>query len=114
MRRTLAHVLPVVWYFLARLVLFVLATVLLEVVGAGPVLALLGGLLISILLSYLLLRRLREPATTAVAQRMQARQERRAAHPDEDELFEDAAVDAGLDTEAAERAEIPDGRPDRP
>jgi hypothetical protein len=49
---------------------------------------------ISILLSYLLLRRLREPAAAAVGQRLEARQRRRAAHPDEDELFEDAVVDA--------------------
>jgi hypothetical protein len=84
----------VVTYFLARLVLFVLAVVVLGVVGAGPVLALFGGLVISVLLSYLLLGRLREPATAAVGERVRARQERRAAHPDEDELFEDAAVDA--------------------
>jgi uncharacterized protein DUF4229 len=87
-------VLPVVTYFLARLVLFVLSVVVLGLLGAGPVLALFGGLLISVLLSYLLLRRLREPATAVVAQRLQARQVRRTGHPDEDELFEDAAVDA--------------------
>jgi hypothetical protein len=90
-------VLPVVKYFLARLVLFVLAVVVLGLLGAGRVLALFGGLVISVMLSYVLLRRLRDPATAAVAERVQARQERRAAHPDEDELFEDAQVDAGLD-----------------
>jgi uncharacterized protein DUF4229 len=87
-------VLPVVTYFLARLVLFAVAVVVLGLLGAGPVLALFGGLLISVLLSYLLLSRLREPATAVVAQRMRARQERRTAHHDEDELFEDAAVDS--------------------
>jgi hypothetical protein len=86
----------VVTYFLARLALFVLAVVVLGLLGAGPVVALFGGLLISVLLSYLLLRRLREPATVAVAERLQARQERRAARPDEDELIEDAQVDAEL------------------
>jgi hypothetical protein len=91
------RVLPVVKYFLARLVLFVLAVVVLGLLGAGRVLALFGGLAISVMLSYVLLRRLRDPATAAIAERVQARQERRAAHPDEDELFEDAQVDAGLD-----------------
>ncbi len=91
------RVLPVVKYFLARLVLFVLAVVVLGLLGAGRVLALFGGLAISVILSYVLLRRLRDPATAAIAERVQARQERRAAHPDEDELFEDAQVDAGMD-----------------
>ena len=86
-------------YFLARLALFVLAVVVLGLLGAGLVLALFGGLLISVLLSYLLLGRLREPATAAVAQRMQARQERRAMHADEDELVEDAQADALRDGE---------------
>jgi hypothetical protein len=94
--RTLGRVLPVVRYFLARLVLFVLAVVVLGLVGAGPLLALFGGLLISVLLSYVLLRRLREPANAAVAERLRARQERRAAQPDEDELVEDAQVDDAL------------------
>jgi hypothetical protein len=89
-------VLLVVRYFLARLVLFVLAVVVLGLLGAGPVLALFGGLLISVLLSYLLLRRLREPANAAVAERLRARQERRAAQPDEDELIEDTQVDDAL------------------
>jgi hypothetical protein len=93
------RVLPVVKYFLARLVLFVLAVVVLGLLGAGRVLALFGGLVISVMLSYVLLRRLRDPATAAIAERVQARQERRAAHPDEDELFEDAQVDAGLDAD---------------
>jgi membrane protein implicated in regulation of membrane protease activity len=92
-------VLPVVTYFLARLALFVLAVVVLGLLGAGPVVAVFGGLLISVLLSYLLLRRLREAANVAVAERLQARQERRAAHPDEDELFEDAQDDALRDGE---------------
>jgi hypothetical protein len=94
--RTLGSVLPVVWYFLARLALFVLAVMVLGLLGAGQVVALFGGLLISLLLSYLLLRRLREPANAAVAERLQARQERRAARPDEDELIEDAQVDEEL------------------
>ena len=83
-------------YFLARLVLFVVVAAVLSLLGAGPVVALVGGLLISVLLSYVLLRRLRDPATAALAQRMQARSERRAPHPDEDALIEDAQVDEAL------------------
>jgi hypothetical protein len=83
-------------YFLARLALFVLAVVVLGLLGAGRVVALFGGLLISVLLSYLLLRRLRDPANAAIAERLQARQERRAAHLDEDELVEDTQVDNAL------------------
>jgi membrane protein implicated in regulation of membrane protease activity len=96
-------VLPVVRYFLARLALLVLAVAVLGLLGAGPVVALFGGLVISMLLSYLLLRRLRDPANAAIAERLQARQERRAAHPDEDELIEDSQVDDAL------RGELHDG-----
>jgi hypothetical protein len=96
-------VLLVVRYFLARLVLFVLAVVVLGLLGAGRVVALFGGLVISVLLSYLLLRRLRDPANAVIAERLQARQERRAAQPDEDELIEDAQVDDAL------RGELHDG-----
>ena len=93
----------VVRYFLARLVLFVLAVVVLGLLGAGRVVALFGGLVISVLLSYVLLRRLRDPANAAIAERLQARQERRAAQPDEDELIEDGQVDDAL------RGELHDG-----
>jgi hypothetical protein len=96
-------VLPVVRYFLARLVLFVLAVVVLGLLGAGRVVALFGGLVISVLLSYVLLRRLRDPANAAIAERLQARHERRAAQPDEDELIEDGQVDDAL------RGELHDG-----
>jgi hypothetical protein len=82
-------------YFLARLALFVLAVVVLGLLGAGRVVALFGGLLISVLLSYLLLRRLRDPANAVLAERLRARQERRAAHVD-DELVEDSQVDDAL------------------
>lgn len=88
--------LPVVTYFLARLVLFVVSAGALRLLGAGPFLALVGGLVVSMLLSYVLLRRLREPATAAVVERAQARSRRRAARPDEDALVEDAQVDDAL------------------
>jgi Protein of unknown function (DUF4229) len=96
-------VLAVVRYFLARLALFVLAVAVLGLLGAGPVVALFGGLLMSVLLSYLLLGRLRDPANAAVAERLRSRQERRAAQVDEDELIEDAQVDRAL------RDELRDG-----
>ena len=89
------NVLPVVKYMLVRLVLFVAAVTLLGVLGAGRELALVGGLLISALLSYVLMRRLRDAATVAIVDRVQARTERRrAARVDEDALIEDAPVDA--------------------
>jgi hypothetical protein len=93
----------VVTYFLARLVVFVAAVVVLGLVGAGRWLALFGGLLVSLLLSYVLLHRLRDQATAAIAERIRARTARRAEHPDEDELVEDALVDRA-DREAAEGA----------
>jgi hypothetical protein len=101
MRRTLDLVLPVIKYMLARLVLFVLAVTLLGVLGAGREIALLGGLLISALVSYVLLRRLRDASTIAIVDRVQARTERRrAARVDDDALYEDAQVDAQVDAAA--------------
>ena len=82
---------------LVRLVLFVAAVTLLGVLGAGRELALVGGLLISALLSYVLMQRLRDAATVAIVDRVQARTERRrAARVDEDALVEDAQVDEAL------------------
>ena len=85
--------LPVLKYLVARLVLFVVAVTVLGLLGARRELALFGGLLVSVLLSYLLLRRLRDPATAAIVERVQGRTERRAARADEDALVEDAQVD---------------------
>jgi hypothetical protein len=89
-------VLAVVTYFLARLVLFAAVVVVLSLFGAGSFVALVGGVLISPLLSYVFLRRLRDPATVAIARRVEARKERRAAHPDEDALIEDAQIEEAL------------------
>jgi hypothetical protein len=92
--RTLGNVLPVVKYMLVRLVLFVAAVTLLGVLGAGREIALVGGVLISALLSYVLMRRMRDAATIAIVDRVQARRERRReARVDEDTLIEDAQVD---------------------
>lgn len=82
-------------YTLARLVLFVLAVTVLGVLGAGREVALLAGLVVSVLLSYVLLRPWRDAATVAIVDRARARSERRrAALADEDALVEDAQVDA--------------------
>ncbi len=86
--------LPVVKYLLARLVLFVLAVTLLGVVGFSAEVALIGGLLISALMAYVLLPRLRDASTAAIVARVQARRERREARRDDDALVEDALEDA--------------------
>jgi hypothetical protein len=111
-RRTLDLVLPVVKYMLARLVLFVLAVTVLGLLGAGRELALVVGLLISALLSYVLLGRLRDASSAVIIERVRARRERRrAARVDEDALYEDALVDAQTDGPAHEVPEERAGRP---
>ena len=98
-RRTLDVVLAVIKYMLARLILFVLVVTLLGVLGAGRALALVGGLLISALLAYVLLGRMRDASSAAIVDRVQARSaRRRAARVDEDALYEDTVVDAQADT----------------
>ena len=85
--------LPVLKYLVARLALFVVAVTVLGLLGARRELALFGGLLVSVLLSYLLLRRLRDPATAAVVERVEGRTRRRASRADEDALVEDEQLD---------------------
>ena len=98
--------LPVIKYMLARLVLFVLVVTLLGVLGAGRELALVGGLLISALLAYVLLGRLRNASTVAIVDRVQTRTaRRRAARADEDALYEDALVDAQVQEVQAHEAQ---------
>jgi hypothetical protein len=107
-RRTLDGVLPVIKYMLARLVLFVLAVTLLGVLGAGRELALVGGLLISALLAYVLLGRLRDASTVVIVDRVQARTaRRRSARADEDALYEDALIDAQTHEPAHDAPEEP-------
>jgi hypothetical protein len=89
-------VLPVLKYLIARIALFVAASAVLWFLGAGEVVALFGGLLVSLLLTYLLLGRLREPATAAIVDRVEGRTRRRAAREDEDALVEDALVEDAL------------------
>jgi len=115
-RRTLESVLPVIKYMLARVVLFVLAVTLLGVLGASRELALVGGLLISALLAYVLLGRLRDASTVVIVDRVQGRAaRRRAARVDEDALYEDALIDAetgaaGTDDAAAREVATHDAR----
>jgi len=92
----------VIKYLLARLALFVLAVTVLGVLGAGRELALIAGLLISALLAYVLLGRMRDASTIVIVDRVKSRAaRRRAARVDEDELYEDAQVNA--DTDSVER-----------
>jgi len=83
----------VVKYLLARFVLFVLAVTLLGLLRFRAEIALIAGLLISSLLAYLLLPRLRDASTVAIVQRLEARRARRSARRDEDNLVEDAQAD---------------------
>ncbi len=93
---------------LARLVLFVLAVTLLGVLGAGRELALVGGLLISALLAYVLLGRLRDASSVAIVDRVQARAaRRRAARADDDAIYEDALVDAQADGSSENQESTP-------
>jgi len=92
---------PLVTYSLARLVLFVAALGVVYLLGARQLIALLLAAAISMLLSYVLLRPLRDQA----AERLAARAQRRMAprQPSEDEAVEDAAVEASLDAAEAPR-----------
>lgn len=84
---------PLVTYSLARLVLFVAVLGVVSLLGARQLMALLLAAVISLLLSYVLLRPLRDRA----AEQLAARAQRRLAtprRPSEDEAIEDAAVDA--------------------
>jgi hypothetical protein len=66
-------VLPFLKYTVLRLALFVLALGGLALLGAGPLLAVVGAAVISLLLSYLLLRGPREELSRAIAGRVQGR-----------------------------------------
>ena len=104
--------LPILKYGLARLVLFVVSVTVLGLVGFHREVALLGGLLISVLLSYVLLRRWRDPATAAVAERMERRRHHRATRTEEDALIEDQQVEESLAHRPADASgSEPDGSP---
>ena len=90
------RVLPVLKYLIARIVLFIAASAVLWFLGAGQVIALFGGLFVSLLLSYVLLGRLREPANAAIVDRVEGRTRRRAVREDEDALVEDRQIEDRL------------------
>jgi len=94
------RVLPLLKYSVMRLAMFVAAMALLYLVGIKALLPnlLLAGV-ISLLLSYLLLRRPREELSQQIATRVSGRlqdPQRRSAVAEDAEI-EDAAVDAALD-----------------
>ncbi len=91
-------------YTVLRLGLFVAALLVLFLLGARELVALVGAAVISLLLSYVLLRGPREAAARAVAERTRARlgeppaegEQPAARRPrlDDDAVAEDAALDA--------------------
>ncbi len=100
---------PVVKYSLARLVLFVVSLAVLAWAGAGPFVAVVGAALVSMLLSYVLLRSMRDQVSRQLSDRMARRLDRVAAVR-EDESVEDAVQDAiaaersGAERSGAERS----------
>lgn len=86
---------------MARLALFVVSLALLAWAGAGQLWAIVGAAVISMLVSYVLLRGLRDQVALQVADRVARRTGRPA--PGEDELAEDAAVDSVDATKPAPR-----------
>jgi Protein of unknown function (DUF4229) len=99
---TLDPMVPLLKYSVMRLALFVAVLGILAVLGAGPLLAVIGAALVSMLLSYVLLRGTRDELATTIADRVQRRTEDRVAGVvDEDTAIEDAAADAHAAREAA-------------
>jgi hypothetical protein len=66
-------------YTLLRLALFVAVLAVLSLAGASELTAVIGAAVVSVLLSYVLLRGPRETAARAIAERTQARLEARSA-----------------------------------
>jgi C4-dicarboxylate-specific signal transduction histidine kinase len=75
---------PLAKYSLARLGLFVAVLAVLSLLGAGRITAVLGAAVISLLLSYVLLRGLRNAASQQIADRVQRRLDERAARREAD------------------------------
>lgn len=86
---------PVLKYTVLRLALFVAVLALLTALRAGPLLAIVGAALVSMMLAYLFLRGPRDEVTARIAERMERRAGRRGpSAADLDAAVEDAAVDA--------------------
>ena len=96
--------LPLLKYSVLRLALFVLALGLLSLLGAGRVAAVIGAALISMMLSYVLLRGPREALSQQISDRAHHRivavQERVAGPGLRDAAIEDAADEARRGTES--------------
>lgn len=98
---------PVAKYTLLRLGLFVAALAVLYALGGDGWLVLLLAAVISLGLSYLLLRRQREEMAEQIADRIQERHLRTSGGPKEDAAYEDAVVEEALRRERGGDAGTP-------
>lgn len=86
--RSVDAVMPLVRYTVMRMALFAATVVVLYIAGARSMILLVSALVISMLLSYIVLRSQRVAATTAIADRIETRraatQAKRQQESDED------------------------------
>jgi membrane protein implicated in regulation of membrane protease activity len=102
-------VLPLLKYTVLRLALFIGAIWALTLLGASPLVALIGAAVVSFLLSYLLLRGPREQLAEQIAGRIERRRTRGPSAVDQDAAIEDAVADrAAAEKAAAEKAAADD------
>jgi hypothetical protein len=87
-------VVPLLKYTVLRLALFVAALAALAWFGAGPLVAVIGAGVVSMLVSYLLLRGPREDLSRQVSEVIDRRLSRNGHVPSADTAAEDAADDA--------------------
>ncbi len=100
-------------YTVLRIALFVAALAVLALLGASELTALVGAAVISLLLSYVLLRGPRDAAALAIAERTRARLDARSGVAQDAAAEDAAAEDAAVDDVA--RGDRRTGRPtDRP
>ena len=85
---------PLLKYTVFRLALFVAALALLAALGAGLIVAVVGAALISMLLSYLFLKRPREELARLIQDRTEKRLAVREKVGEHDASIEDAAIEA--------------------
>jgi len=93
-------------YTLQRLALFVITLFVLALLGAEPILAVVLAGVISMGLSYVLLRKQRDALAVRIAERVEARAAARAAGEptDADSAAEDATIDRAVTGGASEDA----------
>ena len=102
---------PLLKYTVFRLALFVAALALLAALGAGVIVAVVGAALISMLLSYLFLKRPREELARLIQERTERRLAVREKVGEHDASIEDAAVDAQSGAAGAQVEAEPEQRP---